>query len=134
MTRTYLLDTNHVGAAVRRVSQVRDKIQQAYHQGHRFGTSVPVLCELEIGFQLTAHPEEYRQRLTRLLKFVRIWPVEQEIAAVYGALYLTAKGKGRTLSQVDLMLAALAKIKNYTVLTADKDFVVFPKIRTENWT
>jgi len=51
----------------------------------------------------------------------------------YGGVWLDLKKKGRVLSQVDLMLAALAKLKNLTILTNDKDFAALPDIRTENW-
>jgi predicted nucleic acid-binding protein len=59
----YLLDTNHLGAAVRRVSTVRDQINQRKRQGQRFGTCVPVLCELEAGFRQLTRPEVHRQTL-----------------------------------------------------------------------
>jgi tRNA(fMet)-specific endonuclease VapC len=134
MTVTYLLDTNHMGAAVSRVSVVRDRIQQAYFKGHRFGTCVPVLCELEVGIQQTNDPVAYRRRLKRLLKFVRLWPLEQEVAEVYGRLHQMVKRQGKILSQVDLLLAAIAHLKRATLLTTDLDFAALPEIPTENWT
>lgn len=48
MTR-FLLDTNHLGEAIGRVSVVRDQIQQRHRQGDVFGTSGPILCELLVG-------------------------------------------------------------------------------------
>jgi len=43
----FLLDTNHLGEAIRPVSRVRERIEQARRAGLRVGTCVPVLCELE---------------------------------------------------------------------------------------
>jgi hypothetical protein len=45
----YLLDTNHLGAALDARSTIRERIFQSRQAGHRFGTYVPVLCEPEIG-------------------------------------------------------------------------------------
>jgi len=47
--KRYLLDTNHFGEAIGRVSIVRDRIQQWHRQGGIFGTCGPVLCELLVG-------------------------------------------------------------------------------------
>jgi predicted nucleic acid-binding protein len=46
----YLLDTNHLSAALDRVSPLRERLHQAYRQGQRIGTCVPVLCEWKWGF------------------------------------------------------------------------------------
>jgi hypothetical protein len=45
----YLLDTNHLGAALDDVSIIRDRLYRSHQSGHRFGTCIPVLCELETG-------------------------------------------------------------------------------------
>jgi hypothetical protein len=74
MRRGHLLDTNHMSAAIRQVSPVRDRIDQAHRAGSRFATCVPVLCELEVGIQQTADPDAYRRRLRHLLGIVRVWP------------------------------------------------------------
>ena len=45
----YLLDCNHLSAAMRKVSPVRERIHQGRRAGHRFISCYPVLCELEVG-------------------------------------------------------------------------------------
>ena len=132
MTR-YLLDTNHLGAAIRAVSPVRERIQQLVRQGDRFGTCVPVLCELEVGLQQLADLEAARRRLTTLLKVVRIWPLEADLAESYGRIWLELRAAGRALSQVDIMLSAFARQMKLTLLTSDRDFEALPDLTTENW-
>jgi predicted nucleic acid-binding protein len=48
-------------------------------------------------------------------------------------LFQEAKAKGRILSQVDLILAALARMGKVTILTTHEDFSVFPGISVKNW-
>lgn len=132
MTR-YLLDTNHLGDAVRRVSRVRDRIRRRHLAGDRFGTCGPVLCELETGIQQTTQPAASRRRLNGVLNEVRLWPIDPAIAEVYGAVYLELRRAGRALSQVDRILAALARHMSLTLLTTDQDFQALPDIPTENW-
>ena len=71
--------------------------------------------------------------MRRLLSFVRVWPLEPPVAAIYGAIYLDLRRRGRALSQVDMMLAALARQMTLTLATSDQDFTALPDIRIENW-
>jgi tRNA(fMet)-specific endonuclease VapC len=129
----YLLDTNHVSDAIRRVSRLRDRIQQARRQGARFGTCIPVLCEIEAGIQQTARPASARQTLNRLLRDVRIWPIDRDVAVVWGAVFNELRRQGRSLSQTDIALVALARSRGLTLLTTDRDFEPVIDLRIENW-
>jgi len=71
--------------------------------------------------------------MRRLLSFVRVWPLEPPVAAIYGAIYLDLRRRGRALSQVDMMLAALCRQMSLTLLTTDRDFEALPDLRRENW-
>ena len=130
----YLLDTNHLGAALKSVSRVRDQIVVRMRQGQRFGTCVPVLCELEAGFRpVGARRELYEKALRRLLGHTKIWPLEPDLAPVYGRIYQELRAAGRALSQVDIMLAALASQMKLTLLTSDRDFEAVTCLHFENW-
>lgn len=130
----YLLDCNHLSAALRKVSAVRERIHQGRRAGHRFLSCYPVLCELEVGIQQTVKPEENRRRLLQLLRQVRLWPLDAQTTRFYGAVYIELRRQGRALSQVDMMLAALARQHKLTVLTTDRDFGALADLRLENWT
>ncbi|HMF10986.1 MAG TPA: type II toxin-antitoxin system VapC family toxin [Gemmataceae bacterium] len=129
----FLLDCNHLSAALRKVSRVRERIHQARRAGHRFISCYPVLCELEVGIQQAAKQEENRRRLNQLLRHVRVWPLDAETARLYGVVYIELRHSGRALSQVDTMLAALARQHGLTVLTTDRDFEALQDLRVENW-
>jgi tRNA(fMet)-specific endonuclease VapC len=129
----YLLDCNHLSATLARVSPVRERIHRERRAGHRFVTCHPVLCELEVGIQQTARPDENRRRLAQLLRHVRLWPLDVETARRYGAVYIELRRLGRVLSQVELMLAALARQHTLIVLTTDRDFEALPDLSIENW-
>lgn len=130
----YLLDCNHLSAALRKVSPVRERIHQARRLGHRFISCHPVLCELAVGIQQIQKPEDYRRRLAVLLRHVRLWPLDHDTTQHYGEVYLHLRRQGRALSQVDMMIAALARQHKLIVLTTDRDFEAFPDLRIENWT
>jgi tRNA(fMet)-specific endonuclease VapC len=131
--KRYLLDTNHLGEAIGRVSVVRDQIQQLHRRGIVFGTCGPVLCELLVGVVLRKDAAKARQRLDRLLQVVRLWPIDLAIASRYAEVYHVLRKTGRALSQVDILLAAMARHLNAILLTTDQDFQALPDPQTENW-
>jgi len=129
----FLLDTNHLSEAIRKVSRLRDRIRQEHRSGQRFATCWAALCELEAGIVHLHNQESFRRTLRLLLKEVRIWPTDWDTVRVYGELFSTMKKIGRRMSHVDLVLASFAQHRNVTVLTDDHDFDDVPGIRTENW-
>jgi predicted nucleic acid-binding protein len=129
----YLLDCNHLSAALGKVSLVRERIHQGRRAGARFISCYPVICELEAGIQQTPKPEENRRRLAQLLRHIRLWPLDADTARLYGAVYLELRCQGRVLSQVDMVLASLARQYKLTVLTTDQDFDALVDLRVENW-
>jgi predicted nucleic acid-binding protein len=50
----------------------------------------------------------------------------------YGELYRDLRARGRVLSQVDIMLAALARSMDLIVVTSDHDVEALPDLRFEN--
>jgi predicted nucleic acid-binding protein len=89
---------------------------------------------LESGIQQSQQPEHLRRTLRDHLRTtVRVWPLDPPIARLYGEIYNDLQRRGRALSQVDMMLVALSRMMNLTLLTSDRDFEALPDIRTENW-
>jgi predicted nucleic acid-binding protein len=129
----FLLDTNHLGKALQPVSVVRDRIQRRYREGIRIGTCIPVLCELEVGILQLSRQQQSRRHLVILMSQIRVWPIDQSIVGTYGEVHQELRRRGRVLSQVDMMLASLARVMNLTILTTDRDFEALPDIRIEDW-
>jgi tRNA(fMet)-specific endonuclease VapC len=133
MRRRYLLDTNHLSAAVNPRSSLRERLREAHRKGFTLGTCLPVLGELEIGFQQTPDPERNRQALQVVRRHVRLWPLDEPLARLYGEIYHALRRRGRVLSPIDIMLAALCRHRDLTLLTSDRDFEALPELRAENW-
>jgi len=131
---SYLLDCNHFSTALRKVSVVRDRIHQERRSGNRFVSCIPVICELEAGILQTAEPAANHRRLGQLLRHVRLWPLDSATARLYGTVFNELQKKGKALSQVDMMLAALARQHKLTILTTDRDFEALQDLKTQNWT
>jgi tRNA(fMet)-specific endonuclease VapC len=129
----YLLDTNQIGLAVTPQSAVWRRIGDARLRGVKVGTCIPVLCEIEAGVQHVARPDLYRANLHRLFRLVKVWPIDLETARRYGELSADLRRRGRALSQVDMMVAALALQVDATVVSTDRDFTAVPNLRLDDW-
>lgn len=129
----YLLDTNHVGLAVDRTTLVGQRIVEARLAGIRLGTCVPVLCEIEAGLRQVRGKVKYRRDLNHLLLQLRLWPIDLKTARIFGDIYAELRRAGRVLSQIDIMVASLARQMKLTILTTDRDFEALPDIPTEDW-
>lgn len=114
-------------------SSVRERLRESLKTGHRFGTCVPVLCELETGLHHTRRRAHNRRILSLLLQQIRVWPLTPPIAPLYAEIYHDLKARGRVLSQVDMLVAALARSMGAIVLSSDRDFEGLPDLRLENW-
>ena len=128
-----ILDTNHVGQAVRRGSVVLERINVERRKGIRIGTCVPVLCEIESGRLNVAKPDVYRRRLNVLLDKITLWPLTQTTAEFFGEIDQDLRRRGRALSQIDIMFAALCRELDLVLVTTDKDFAALPWLKTEDW-
>lgn len=94
---------------------------------------MPVLCEIEAGIQQVSQPDAYRLNMERLLRQVRIWPIDRVTARHYGVIHHDLRQRGRVLSQVDMILAALCEQMNLTLVTSDQDFLALKDVEIENW-
>jgi tRNA(fMet)-specific endonuclease VapC len=129
----YLLDTNHLGEATRAGSSLNSRIADAHRVGHRFGTILPALCETQAGLIRTADPGASRRRLADVLDIVRVWPMEISDALRFAELSVELQSRGRVLSAVDRMIAAVVLRLRATLLTTDRDFEALPEVPAENW-
>ena len=102
-------------------------------RGASIGTCAPALCELAVGMQQVRDPASYSKSLSRLLGTLRIWPLDMDTAILYGDTFHRLRQEGRVWSQVDMMLAALARQLGFVLLTSDRDFEALPGLSRENW-
>jgi tRNA(fMet)-specific endonuclease VapC len=71
--------------------------------------------------------------MKQALQLVRLWPISETTARFYGEIANDLRRRGKALSQIDTMLAALCREMDLTLVTTDKDFVALPWLKTENW-
>lgn len=120
--KKYLLDTNHLSAYLDRRPALEQKVDRALRAGDRFGICLPVLCEYRAGIRVSKRHRQNLARLDAALEVFRLWPTDESTAVVFAEIFQELRAGGKMLSQFDLLIAAVARQHNLTLLTADHDF------------
>lgn len=145
----YLLDTNHCSRLIERDPVVRHRLQSLGKV--LVATSVVVCGELTFMAENSQHKAANLVRVQILLRGLEIYPVDREIADIYGQFKAEIiarfgpkeKSRRRTtkiqdlgVSDNDLWIAATALRHGLTVVSSDSDFERMREVRAfplENW-
>jgi tRNA(fMet)-specific endonuclease VapC len=132
--KRYLLDTCAMGDFVNRRRGVHERARAARVEGARLGTCMPVLGELFFGIEFSKTRDENRDRLIRAIAGLSIWPYTREAADEYGRIAAELRRAGRSMQQVDIQVAAIARtLSQCTVVSEDSDLFAVPGLSVVNW-
>jgi tRNA(fMet)-specific endonuclease VapC len=133
MSERYLLDTNAVSVAVSGRSQ--DLLRRL--------RSIPaeqllasVISYGEIRYGLARRPEATRLRDTtdKFFDGIVVLPWTLKSADTYALLRADMERMGKSLSALDMLIAAHALEVGATLVSADRAFRFVPGLRVEDWT
>ena len=130
MTR-YLLDTNHVSAILKNHPAVVARIQ-ALPQAE-FGVALPVVGELWFMVFNSARIAQNTTDLERVLSDFSRWEFDFAAATEFGRMKAELRRAGRPTPDVDVQIAAVARVNGITLLTADAHFGAIQGLAVENW-
>lgn len=89
----------------------------------RLTISAVTLAEVEWGFLKGKLPAAFVEMERRRLRTFGVLPIDPEVAIVWGELREELRRAGRTCGDNDIWIAATARRREATVVTADYDFL-----------
>jgi tRNA(fMet)-specific endonuclease VapC len=134
MNALYMLDTNTVSyiakghskaARARMLNLEEDEV-----------VCLSVITEAEIRYGLAKRPEAtaLRERMEWFLAAVKVLPWGRDETRAYGVLRAKLESSGKTLENMDMMIAAHAIATGAVLVTNDKAFAHVEDLRaTVNW-
>jgi predicted nucleic acid-binding protein len=128
----YLLDTNAVSDLIAHSETVTRGFDDALREHHTVGLCNPVLFELRRGFiwrRSTAKERVLNEIILPRLELIPIIDTNWQQAAQFWA---DAARRGKQLSDVDLLIAALTHRLGVALISADDNFDTLP-IQGVNW-
>lgn len=129
---SYLLDTNAVSDYLNGITTTTQRINQAILERRIVYLAEPVYYEVLRGALKTnaiRKLREFESRFAPQLDEVMLIRADWQQAAQFWA---DSTRIGKQLSDVDLLIAALAARLNAIIVSADTDFDILP-VKRENW-
>ncbi len=130
MTR-YMLDTNMVGHLIRGARPVADKVRAV----PMAALCVSAVTAGELHYGLAHNPTATRlhRAVAELLLRVEVLAWDRDVAALYGRTRAELRRAGRTVTPLDLMIAAHALWAGTVLVTNDKAFRQVDGLTVEDW-
>ncbi len=96
--------------------------------------SLFVLCELQAGARLSAHPRRELRKLELLAGRLEIVLPDQTFPVAYGEIESHLRKNGTPIPQMDLLIGTMAKSHGLPLLTRDDDhFGLIPGLVVETY-
>jgi tRNA(fMet)-specific endonuclease VapC len=132
--KRYLLDTGSAADYLNRRGGAFSRARQVCALGARLGLGAPVLGELWDGVFHSTTREFNEALLKQHIGHFAIWPFDQIAAVEYGRLASELRRRGRSMQQIDIQIAAIARcLGDCTVISKDTDLCDVPGLVVENW-
>lgn len=93
----------------------------------RLTISVVTLAEAEFGFRKLNHPADFVDDERRRLRSFGLLPIDPEVIQSWALLRDALRRDGRTCGDNDIWIAATARSRSATIVTADTDFLPLAK-------
>ncbi len=129
----YLIDTNHASAFMGNKQPITERITELAKGGVRFNLSVTIVGELYYAVYASSHQQRNMTNLNHLLNRIVVLHFDSIAAEEYGRIKAELKAKGRPIPGTDAQIAAVARIHNLVVLSADRHLGFVDNLQVENW-
>lgn len=129
---TYLVDTNVLADRMKAIEPVSRRLTQNLSVGHRVCLCQPVHCEVVRGLlkiNATTKLGQFQTTIVPLLEWLPLTDVDWRQAAQFWA---DARNAGKQLSDIDVLIAALAQRLDAVIVSDDDDFNTL-RVKRENW-
>jgi tRNA(fMet)-specific endonuclease VapC len=130
MTR-YLLDTNHVSAILKRQPVILARIKATAQVD--LGVPMPVIGELWFMVFNSGRIARNTGELEGVLSAFEPWDFDERAATDFGRIKSELRRVGRPIPDVDVQIAAIARVNGLILLTADAHFEAVRGLSRENW-
>ncbi len=129
--RRCLLDTNHAGQLVKGDAALWRRPRSTVDA--EFSISRPSTGELWFMVLNSERSQENRAKLEELPGLLKIWELDAAARIEFGIIRVEPRKRGTPIPRIDVRIAAIARVNDLTVLSADQHFSGVQGPRVENW-
>lgn len=128
----YMLDTNMVSHLIKGHATVAQRVVSVPMEA----LCISAITAGELSFGVAKRPEAVRLHaaVSELLRRVDVLPWDSTVANTYGALRAEMQKHGRTLSALDMLIAAHAMHEKVALVSNDRAFAQVKGLAVDDWT
>ncbi|MBQ9259420.1 MAG: PIN domain-containing protein [Neisseriaceae bacterium] len=127
----YMLDSNAFSALMKNNAIVVKHLRQ--HKSQDIFLPAIVWAEVRYGIY-KKNSAKLLESAMRTLQKIRIVPFNRQTADIYAQLRSDMERQGKSLSPMDMLIAATAVANNCVLVTNDQAFLQIEQLQVEDWT
>ena len=127
----YMLDSNAFSALMKNNATVVRHLRQ--HKSQDICLPAIVWAEVRYGIY-KKNSSKLLESAMRTLQKIRIVPFNQQTADIYAQLRANMERQGKSLSPMDMLIAASAVANDCVLVTNDQAFWQVEALKVEDWT
>jgi predicted nucleic acid-binding protein len=127
------LDTDILVALLKGNPNAVKKIESLQEDGHQISTTMITAYELAKGAYLSSRADENLVKVDETLSSMRILDLSFGAADQAAKIYKEVRDKGKMIGEFDILIAAIVKFNDETLVTRDRHFESIHGIKLINW-
>ena len=131
MIHGYTLDTNIVIALLKGDAEICSKIEESIDHGYDVTINAIAYYEIKRGLEAISSKIEEFENICRTMAVLLI--DEKDILDRAANIWAKLRQKGQLIEDADILIASIAIVKGYVLVSDDTHFQRVPDLTLENW-
>ena len=127
-----IIDTNVMIPFLKGATEAVNKVHEVSNND---GVSITVITAYELlkGARLSSKPQENLVDVKKAISSMQILDFSSEACEEASFIFCELKKSGKMISELDILIAAIAKTNGETILTYDQHFKTIKGLQLVNW-
>ncbi len=133
MIHGYTLDTNIITALLKGDAEIFSKIEESIDHGYDITINAIVYYEIKRGLEAIRSKKKIEE-FENICMDIRVLLIdEKDILDRAANIWANLKQKGQLIEDADILIASIAIVKGYVLVSDDIHFQRVPDLMLENW-
>jgi len=128
-----ILDTDILIALLKGETDANEAMQGLEEKNDRVATTIITAYELLKGAYLSSKPKDNLAEVQKLLSNIEVLDLTLQACEEASIIYRDVKRAGCLTGEFDVLIAAIARTCNETIMTRDEHFALIRGIKVTNW-
>lgn len=128
-----ILDTDILVALLKGAPDATEKIRSLEEQGNQVSTTIITAYELLKGAQISFKAQENLTKVRELFSSLHILELSYNACEEASKIYEELRKTGSMIGEFDILIAAITRTCNETLLTRDEHFELIRGMKIINW-